>query len=114
MEAPKCKLCGVRHWGKEHVYAKAVTTLLRDSNDSVTVEARSNAPVTLGPDAPVISNAPVTPTNNYIPTEQEMILAAVDPQHECPICGLLHGRPLTNAERQAAYRQRMRAGGALE
>lgn len=97
MEKPKCKLCGYRHWNsEEHTYPE----LARNAN--VTGVVRSNAPVTLGGDAPVISNAPVT----YIPSEQEMILAAVDPMHECPICGALHGRPFTNAERQAAYRKR--------
>lgn len=40
------------------------------------------------------------------PTEAQMIEAAVHPEHECPICGMMHRRPLTNAQRQKAFRER--------
>ena len=84
-KAPKCKLCGVAHWLDEaHTYA-------------VEPQAVSNA---------VRNVFDYSVTNNV--TEAAMITAAVTSGHECPICGLLHHRPSSNADRQRAYRERKR------
>lgn len=86
---PMCKLCHQRHWLSEsHGQVTRVVTDPPGVTKRVTVSAPKGGTVTL----------PVT--------EVELIIAATQPEHECPICGLLHGRPKTNAERQRAYRER--------
>ena len=118
-KAPKCKLCGQAHWHPPCPVTEPVTSVtpaVTNVTRRVTSVTPSVTPVTGRVTYPDVT-ADVTYTPNrflpgtrdiprYIASEQEMILAAVDPQHECPICGLLHHRPASNAERQAAYRQR--------
>ena len=82
-KAPRCKLCGHNHW-------------LSESHTYVLVGLSTAAT-----DAP-----PVTKPVAYIPTEAEMITAAVTTHHECPICGHLHRRPLTGAQRAKDWRER--------
>ena len=88
-EAPKCKACGQRHWHPPCPVTAGVTTVTKN----VTRDTKRHG-IKVG----------VTP----IVTEQAMIEAAVQDQHECPICGHLHGRPRTHAERQREYRQRQK------
>ena len=81
MPAPKCKLCGAVHWGEAHVYkGERVTKLPAGVTRGVTSVTKS-----------VTRPVDVTP-------------AVTD--HECPVCGLMHHRPATNAERVRAYRSR--------
>ena len=93
MTAPKiplCKICDVRHpLGTRHTFK------VGRSGSSVTV-------VTQDVTIPYVKARSVTP----IVTEQQLITAAVTESHECPICGLLHHRPKTTAERSKAYRGR--------
>ena len=102
-KAPKCKLCGHEHWPstQPHIWRDAPVTKgdakVTPVVTTPSLRAARDAVVTVSRDAPV----------TYIASEQEMILAAVDPQHECPICGNLHrATPMTHAERQAEYRRR--------
>lgn len=89
MDAPKCRLCGHRHWKPEgHVYVTKTVTVM-DVAPEVTKTV-------------TVSSHPVTP----FVTEADMIAAAVSPEHECPICGLLHKKPMSGAERTRAYRER--------
>ena len=98
MDAPKCKLCGHRHWAREP--HKNVTKTVTDAQ-GVTAE------VTLPPR--VTDKVTVVSPRVTIPvTEEAMIQAALSPEHECPLCGALHKRPLTAAEKQKAYRERLR------
>ena len=96
--APMCKLCGARHsFAEPHVYPDhAVTKSVTPVTSSVTKTEKVTVDVM----------RVTTPVTAYIPTEAEMINAAVSDSHECPICGLVHHRPATNAERQRAYRER--------
>ncbi len=91
-KAPKCKICGQSFWGicahPGYLVTPTVTPVTR----------------------PVTKERTVTPVvTRFVPSEQEMIEAAVSPEHECPICGLLHHRPKTQAERAKEYRERQRA-----
>ena len=132
--APKCKLCGVEHWnlklGEMHPRSAFSRDGLRIGTEP---ETRVTFGVTREPKyvtKSVIMEAPnavVTRTVTAGAPESMMIAAAVAPEHECPICGLLHGRPpgvtdvtgiadgvtvrgdkryASNAERQRAYRGR--------
>jgi hypothetical protein len=97
MEAPKCRVCGSRHWGVEHVTSKATKPVA-----SVTNAVTTPPSVTKG----VTSRSVVT----NAATEAAMIHAAMSPEHECPVCGRMHkAGPLTPAQKQAAYRQRHKA-----
>ena len=93
--APICKLCGARHsFAEPHVYpTSTVTTPVTRVTVDVTRVTKGVTPVT-------------KPVTAYVPTEAEMIDAAVHDEHACPICGAIHHRPLTPAEKQRAYRER--------
>ena len=91
-EAPKCKLCGHKHWfNQEHTYPD-------ETPQRFTQEAET----------PQRFKAPRVTPQRFIASEAEMIDAAVHEEHECPICGLTHKRPQSSSERVAAYRQRQK------
>ena len=85
-KAPKCKLCGAAHFSTQpHATTNVAAT-------------RNVAPAWKSiPKATQIVAAVVVP-------EREMIYAATQPEHECPICGLLHHRSLTATERSRKHR----------
>ena len=102
--APKCSRCGVRHWSTEpHANPKSGVTRIElpafDGGSPVTER------VTMV-EGLVTHKPPVTLRVTQVPSEAAMVTAAVTDSHECPICGLAHHRPKTNAERQKAYRGR--------
>ena len=76
---PKCKLCGHEHWlGQSHFFA-----------------------------TPTVASVPYATRNVALDVpESEMIAASLAPEHECPICGLFHHRPMTSTERSRMRRQR--------
>ena len=96
--APMCKLCGARHsFAEPHVYPDAthpprVTPAVPMQRQSV-------------PKEPTATRG-VPSATAYVPTEAEMIDAAVSDSHECPICGFIHHRPLTSTERSRVWRER--------
>ena len=122
--APLCKTCKTHHWYREpHVWPKmkgsTVTPTVTVVTQDVTipyVKARNvTRPVTRGVRVtedvtlpPSVTTGVTQPKINFTPmvTEQMMIEAAVTESHECPICGLLHHRAKTTAERSKAYRGR--------
>lgn len=93
-QKPKCKLCGERHNSWEpHVFKSERVTTLAGS----------------GPKARVTPT--VTPTEEEVTrsiTQERPVLVPVTervtPGEECPTCG--QKVPMTNAQRQAAYRGR--------
>ena len=88
MNAPKCRTCGVRHWGVTHAPAATsrATPVTASTNDSY----------------------PAATSVTFVPSEADMIQAAVTPEHECPICGRLHEPESKAAKKQRAYRERHR------
>lgn len=93
MAAPLCRLCKRRHWTSEsHVYPRVY------GSPAVTYNV---APTAATPRVTRKTKA-VTP----IVTEDELVTAAVTHAHECPVCGLLHSRPKTGAERVREHRAR--------
>ena len=106
--APMCKLCGARHsFAEPHVYPKSVTSVVTRSGKTATVNVTEAGFVTatVTPDTPNVTGATHRVTA-YVPTEDELIQAAIHDEHECPICGFVHHRPQTTAERSKAYRER--------
>ena len=85
MDAPKCRVCGVRHWG--------VVCNVTNVDARVTKVTRVARVVTR-----------VTPEV----TEEALIQAAVSTEHECPLCGRLHEPESKAAKKQRAYRERHR------
>ena len=109
--APLCKTCKTRHWYRDpHVWPKVTNTVTPVTKsvtqfDDVTVEVTAVTNIVTQDDEPVTRKV----TRTYVPTEAEMIEAAISETHECPICGHLHHKPKTHAANQAAYRERKKA-----
>ena len=91
---PLCKLCKTRHWGYDHDFS------------NVPLGTSERSVVSAGTSQRSLERHSVPAETTYVPTEAEMINAAVSDTHACPICGAVHRRPATNAERKRAYRQR--------
>ena len=95
-DPPKCKLCGERHaMGTAHTYGGA------------SAEGGSHY-VRAWPVPPQPITKTVTRVTPEV-TESLLVTAAVTESHECPICGLPHHRPLSDSEKQRAYRERRKA-----
>ena len=101
--APKCRLCGVKHWGWEGHALPAGTPRV---------------------DALGIRFPGVTPSVTPLPTELPLALHVTPDvtasgegtpdvtleEHDCPLCHWRHRRPRSDAERVRAYRRRKREG----
>ena len=108
---PMCKYCKTRHGLREpHNYpdTKSVTprgsSVTNDVAEEPTVtRSVSRVTPTVAEREPIVTGYV---TADYVPAEAEMIAAAVTENHECPLCGFLHHRPQTTAQRSKAYRER--------
>ena len=90
VDAPRCKLCGAKHWlNAPHVFSTVTPNVTAEAIAVTTSVTKSLHEMAAIP-----------------PSEHDMIAAITAPEHECPICGLLHHKPKTHAERQREYRGR--------